>query len=514
MMFQSYALPAPAYDRSPGERPVSPAHAEIGSAPRAAGAGCGGARSRQARAHLAPPGCRGSCPAASSSAWRWPGRSWRQPRVCCSTSRCPKPGTPDCARTCSRVDRVAPPAGADHPSSSPHDQEEALSLADLVVLMRDGRSSRRRAPDDLLRSAGDRLRRGFPGGRQPDRGHRDRYRHGLDGDPARRRDGAVPAPPDGRRGRRTLMLRQEDPAIDAADAAPAAADRAVGPPPAVIRGARKSPVAARPAGWCCWATGRSRYWATAAPDRPGRPPASGGPPELGDRRRALRRLTGGPRRGVAAGQNGQPADRCHRRHRPRGGQAGKRQRCAGQRPLRRLPWPAAPTAAPRSRPPRGRRGQQRREPEQDGPPPPRRQPPGPNPIAGSSPSTHAPRPAPRCRVQRRRPRRTVPSTASLRQKPRRSSRRAPAGWPAWTGALERVSASGSSGGSSGAWSLGPIGCRRLNAAAGGAVGASCPNRAHAWRAGPGDGPGGPPPNALSSKRSGATCLRPLGRRLL
>ena len=38
-------------------------------------------------------------PAASSSAWRWPGRWRRSPRCCCSTSRCRR-STTSCARTC------------------------------------------------------------------------------------------------------------------------------------------------------------------------------------------------------------------------------------------------------------------------------------------------------------------------------------------------------------------------------------------------------------------------------
>ena len=41
---------------------------------------------------------RTSSPAASSSGWRWPGRSPRSPRWCCSTSRSP-PSTPACARS-------------------------------------------------------------------------------------------------------------------------------------------------------------------------------------------------------------------------------------------------------------------------------------------------------------------------------------------------------------------------------------------------------------------------------
>ena len=44
---------------------------------------------------------RSSCPAASASGSRWPGRSSTSPRCCCSTSRSAR-WTPSCARRCSR----------------------------------------------------------------------------------------------------------------------------------------------------------------------------------------------------------------------------------------------------------------------------------------------------------------------------------------------------------------------------------------------------------------------------
>jgi len=110
-----------------------------------------------------------------------------------------------------------------------HDQEEALSLADLVVLMRDGRIEQAGAPDDLYDRPATAFAADFLGAANLIEaivtGTGTDWTATLPG-------GAtvpVPAPPDGRGGRRTLMLRQEDPAIDAADAAPAAADRASAP---------------------------------------------------------------------------------------------------------------------------------------------------------------------------------------------------------------------------------------------------------------------------------------------
>ena len=60
-----------------------------------------GRRAAEAGAPLAvrATGSRPSCPGASASGWRWPGRSPYSPRCCCSTSRS-VPSTPRSARSC------------------------------------------------------------------------------------------------------------------------------------------------------------------------------------------------------------------------------------------------------------------------------------------------------------------------------------------------------------------------------------------------------------------------------
>ena len=75
-------------------------------------------------------------PAAAGRARR--GRSRPSPRWCCSTSRS-RTSTPRCASACAaRSARSSREAGATAVFVT-HDQEEALSLADRVAVMRDGR---------------------------------------------------------------------------------------------------------------------------------------------------------------------------------------------------------------------------------------------------------------------------------------------------------------------------------------------------------------------------------------
>ena len=92
-----------------------------------------------------PAATRTSSPAASSSGSRWPGRSRPTRRSCCSTSRSRR-STPRCAPApaarwparCARAGTTA--------VLVTHDQDEALSLADQVAVMRDGRLVQADAP--------------------------------------------------------------------------------------------------------------------------------------------------------------------------------------------------------------------------------------------------------------------------------------------------------------------------------------------------------------------------------
>jgi ABC-type Fe3+/spermidine/putrescine transport system ATPase subunit len=98
-----------------------------------------------------------------------------------------------------------------------HDQEEALSLADLVVLMRDGRIEQAGAPGDLYDRPASAFAADFLGAANL-----------IEVELARAADGAwqavlpdgnrvpAPAPPDDRPGRYRLMLRQEDLSLAAA----------------------------------------------------------------------------------------------------------------------------------------------------------------------------------------------------------------------------------------------------------------------------------------------------------
>ena len=81
-----------------------------------------------------PPRCR----AASASGWRWPAR-WSTARRCsCSTSPSAR-STSSCASRCrSSSSRSSAPSGITFVLVT-HDQDEALTLADRVVVFNDGR---------------------------------------------------------------------------------------------------------------------------------------------------------------------------------------------------------------------------------------------------------------------------------------------------------------------------------------------------------------------------------------
>ena len=93
-------------------------------------------------------GTRISCPAASSSGSRWPGR-WPSSRPwCCSTSRSPR-WTPTCgpasAPTSPEIFRRAGTTAV----LVTHDQDEALSVADRVAALRDGKIAQYAPPEEL-----------------------------------------------------------------------------------------------------------------------------------------------------------------------------------------------------------------------------------------------------------------------------------------------------------------------------------------------------------------------------
>ena len=120
--------------------------------PQAAEGRTSSAGRRAARAHQPArqgrPLSRTSCRAASSSAWRSPARSRSSRRSCSSTSRCrrstPRSGSP-CARRSATIQRQLGITTV----YVTHDQEEALSLSDRVVVMSEGRIEQIGTPSEI-----------------------------------------------------------------------------------------------------------------------------------------------------------------------------------------------------------------------------------------------------------------------------------------------------------------------------------------------------------------------------
>ena len=133
---------------------------------------------------LARPHARRSSRAASASAWRSRARSRSSRACCCSTSRSAR-STRACARELRRWLRQLHDELGITRVFVTHDQEEALELADRVVVMNHGRIEQVGTPDEVYQRPGHAVRVRVPRRRELARDHR----RGAQGDgrlPARR----------------------------------------------------------------------------------------------------------------------------------------------------------------------------------------------------------------------------------------------------------------------------------------------------------------------------------------
>ena len=97
---------------------------------------------------LGAPLSRRSSPAASASASRWPGR-WPSSRACCCwTSRSAR-STPRCARSCAAGCGACMTSCTSPAIFVTHDQEEALEVADRIVLMNKGKVEQVGTPQEV-----------------------------------------------------------------------------------------------------------------------------------------------------------------------------------------------------------------------------------------------------------------------------------------------------------------------------------------------------------------------------
>ena len=103
-----------------------------------------------------------SSPAASSSASRSPARWCSSRRSCCSTNRSPA-STSICASGCARKCATSSSGCKITTLFVTHGQDEALALADRIVVMRDGRIEQIAAPDMLYREPATPFVAGFIG---------------------------------------------------------------------------------------------------------------------------------------------------------------------------------------------------------------------------------------------------------------------------------------------------------------------------------------------------------------
>ena len=126
---------------------------------RAARRGDAGAdRARRASASA----FRSSCRAASSSAWRWPAL-WRRSRACCcSTSRSRRSTPRSACRCASRSAQIQRELGITTIFVT-HDQEEALSISDRIVVMNAGSAEQIGTPFEIYNNPATRFVAGFVG---------------------------------------------------------------------------------------------------------------------------------------------------------------------------------------------------------------------------------------------------------------------------------------------------------------------------------------------------------------
>ena len=144
MVFQNYAL-YPAHD---GE----PEHELLAQAARRAGAEIESRVARGGRHSRARPPARAlsarSSPAASASAWPWDAPSCAIRRCSCSTSRC-RISTPSCGSPCASRSSELHQRLRTTTVYVTHDQIEAMTMADRIVVMHDGMVEQIGAPLEL-----------------------------------------------------------------------------------------------------------------------------------------------------------------------------------------------------------------------------------------------------------------------------------------------------------------------------------------------------------------------------
>ena len=110
----------------------------------------------------ARPQAQASSPAASASASPWAAPSCAIPRCSCSTSRC-RISTPSCACRCAPRSRSVHQKVRTTTVYVTHDQVEAMTLADRVVVMNDGIIEQVGTPNDLYHHPRTRFVAGFIG---------------------------------------------------------------------------------------------------------------------------------------------------------------------------------------------------------------------------------------------------------------------------------------------------------------------------------------------------------------